>query len=136
MSGDLWPCSARRQTALVLGVEVRSVFAGTRAMYRLVRLCPLLLFLAAAPATAFERAPLPSEAPMQKCPEQGPGFARIPGTSTCIRLSGRVAAGADVATDTRTYSTGTGSGRFAIDTRTDTAVGPMRSFVRIDAGRR
>ncbi|MCE4225682.1 hypothetical protein HCU64_18170 [Methylobacterium sp. C25] len=102
----------------------------------MLRLCPLALLLAAAPAAAFERAPLPSEGPMQKCPEQGPSFVRIPGTSTCIRLSGRVAAGADVATDGRTYSAGTGNGRFAIDTRTDTAVGPMRSFVRIDAGRR
>ncbi|GJD69181.1 porin [Methylobacterium gnaphalii] len=102
----------------------------------MLRLCPLALLLAATPAAAFERAPLPSEGAMQKCPEQGPGFARIPGTSTCIRVSGRVVAGADVGTDARTYSAGTTNGRFAIDTRTDTGAGPMRSFVRIDAGRR
>lgn len=83
-------------------------------------------------ALAFERAPLPSEAPVEPCPWQGDGFVRIPGTTTCLRLSGRVAAGM-----------GTGSarmpapvqGRLSVDARSQTDLGPVRSFVRIDAGR-
>ena len=102
----------------------------------LIRLAPLAVLLAAAPAIALDRAKLPSEGAMEACPEQGAGFAKIPGTSTCMRLSGRVSAGAGIGTDSRTYPTGTSNGRFAIDTRTDTGAGPMRSFVHIDAGRR
>ena len=83
------------------------------------------------PAAAFERAPLPSEAPMEPCPSQGANFFRIPGTTTCLRLSGRVAAG---------LQTGAGRtaapvmGRLSVDTRSETDLGPVRSFVRIEAG--
>lgn len=87
-----------------------------------------------APAAAFERAPLPSEGVLQPCPEFGTGFGKIPGTSTCIRLSGRVAAGADVGKGPR--PTAPISGRVSVDTRTETGYGPLRSFVRIGAGRR
>ncbi|SFL65238.1 porin [Methylorubrum salsuginis] len=84
-------------------------------------------------AIALERAPLPSEAPMEACPGQGAGFARIPGTSTCLRVSGRVAAGVETGTH------GTAApvrGRFSVDTRSDSDLGPVRSFLRLDAGHR
>lgn len=87
---------------------------------------------AIAPTHAFERPMLPSEAPMEPCPSQGAGFVRIPGTSTCIRLSGRVRAGADLGP---TRATMPAQGRITIDARSDSALGPVRSFVRIDAGR-
>lgn len=93
---------------------------------------------ACASALAVERAPLPSEAPMEACPEQGAGFGRIPGTSTCIRLSGRVAAGVDAGTGrgrVRPPTTVPVQGRVAIDARGDSEYGPVRSFVRIGAGR-
>lgn len=104
-----------------------------KAAFRLgVGLVLALLGLVWLPASAFERAPLPSEAPMEPCPREGAGFVRIPGTTTCLRLSGRVAAG---------LQTGAGRtaapvmGRLSVDTRSETDLGPVRSFVRIDAGR-
>ncbi|GJE83654.1 hypothetical protein HNR51_001939 [Methylorubrum thiocyanatum] len=45
-------------------------------------LAALLLSAGILPAAAFERAPLPSEAPMEPCPSQGANFFRIPGTTT------------------------------------------------------
>lgn len=102
-------------------------------MPTMVRLPPLLLALACAvPAQALERAPLPSEAPMEACPQHGAGFFRVPGTSTCLRMSGRVA-GTAVAGGGASRSLG--MGRFAIDSRIPTEAGPARGFVRIDAGR-
>lgn len=96
-------------------------------------LCLALVPLSAGlhPALAFERAPLTSEAPMETCPSQGAGFIRIPGTTTCIRLSGRASAGVDVGAS---RSAAPVQGRIAVDTRGESALGPVRSFVRIDAG--
>lgn len=94
------------------------------------------MIAAGAPSHAFERAPLPSEAPMEACPEQGAGFGRIPGTSTCVRLSGRVSAGIDVGGGRgRLLATAPVRGRAAIDARGETDYGPARAFVRIGAGR-
>lgn len=84
-------------------------------------------------ALALERAPLPSEAAMEACPEQGAGFARIPGTSICLRVSGRVAAGVDMG---RHGSAAPLRGRFSVDTRSPTDLGPVRSFLRLEAGHR
>lgn len=100
-----------------------------------VRRAILGLCLAAPPgaALALERARLPSEAPMEACPEQGAGFARIPGTTTCLRVSGRVSAGADIGSHA---SAAPARGRFSVDTRSDTDLGPVRSFLRLDAGHR
>lgn len=91
------------------------------------------LGLAPGAALGFERAPLPSEAPMEACPGQGAGFARIPGTSTCLRVSGRVAAGIDAGTH---GSAAPVRGRFSVDTRSDSDLGPVRSFLRLEAGHR
>lgn len=105
-------------------------------MARLLRLCTLAMILTAAPAVAFERAPLPSEGVLEACPEQGAGFGRIPGTTTCVRLAGRVAVGTDTGARVRAPSTAASYGRLSVDARTETDAGPLRSFVRIDAGRR
>ncbi|WP_342149637.1 porin [Methylorubrum sp. SB2] len=104
-------------------------------MNRSVQRAIVGLGLALAPGTVFalDRAPLPSEAPMEACPEQGAGFARIPGTATCLRVSGRVAAGIDAGTH---GSAAPVRGRFSVDTRSATDLGPMRSFLRLDAGHR
>lgn len=93
----------------------------------------LVVVAPASAASALERAPLPSEAPMEACPEQGAGFARIPGTATCVRVSGRIAAGIDMG---RGRSAAPVHGRFSVDARSDTDLGPVRSFLRIDAGHR
>ncbi|GJE56335.1 MULTISPECIES: porin [Methylobacterium] len=105
-------------------------------MARLFYLCPLAMLLATAPALAVERGPLPSEGALEACPEQGAGFGRIPGTTTCIRISGRVAVGTDAGARIRAPSTAASHGRLSIDTRSETDAGPLRTFVRVDAGRR
>lgn len=89
------------------------------------------LVLAPAPVLGLDRAPLPSETPMEPCPSQGAGFARIPGTATCIRVSGRAAAGIDAGSGRKAAPV---RGRLSIDARSPTDLGPMRSFLRIEAG--
>ncbi len=71
------------------------------------------------------------------CPS-GPGFVAVPGSDTCLRLSGRVAAGATVGRHQPAGSgAGTGAeGRLSIDARTATEAGPVRAFVRLGAGQR
>ncbi|GEP00200.1 porin [Methylobacterium haplocladii] len=96
----------------------------------------IALLMTVAPAAAFERAPLPSEGALEACPEQGAGFGRIPGTTTCIRVSGRIAVGTDAGARVRSPSTAASYGRLSVDTRSQTDAGPLRSFVRIDAGQR
>ena len=90
------------------------------------------LACASAEAGALERQPESA----RSCPRHGPGFIEVPGTSTCIRIGGRVRA---------EYGSATGrvsrdrvdfgrTGQVSLDSRTDTAYGPFRSFVRIRAG--
>ena len=71
----------------------------------------------------------------RSCAQQGPGFVEVPGTATCIRIGGRVRAEAGSVTRrriAREVGAGTGtSARLSVDTRTDTAYGPLRSFVRL-----
>ncbi|MFY9292058.1 MAG: porin [Methylorubrum rhodinum] len=104
-------------------------------MKRSVRRAIVGLCLVSAPGAALglERAPLPSEAPMEACPEQGAGFARIPGTSSCLRVSGRVSAGIDAGSHGGAVPV---RGRFSVDTRSATDLGPVRSFLRLDASHR
>ncbi|MCJ2083266.1 porin [Methylobacterium sp. J-090] len=85
----------------------------------------------AGPALARERAVAPA-GDLLPCPSQGAGFVRVPGTTTCLRLSGRVAAG--LAADRRTTAP-LSMGRLSIDTRTATEYGPVRGFVRMGTGR-
>lgn len=68
----------------------------------------------------------------EPCPAMGAGFVRLPGSRTCLRLSGRAAANLDL----RAGRDGAAvrpdaTGRFALDTRTDTDLGPVRTFVRV-----
>jgi hypothetical protein len=101
---------------------------------RLVLAVPLLLCGAEA-AVAGERYAVPET--VRACPQHGAGFVQVPGSTTCVRISGRVTS--EYATATRHISrdqiAGFGtSGRVAVDARTDTAYGPLRSYVRVRAG--
>lgn len=79
----------------------------------------------------------PTREAMRPCPKSGAGFVQIPGSATCIRLSGRVAAGVDIGTTRRAPSTVPPNvARLAIDTRTDSEYGPVRTFVRMGSGHR
>lgn len=46
--------------------------------------------LAASPAAAFDRPKKEPEAKLRDCPEVGEGYVRVPGSSTCVRVSGLV----------------------------------------------
>lgn len=98
--------------------------------------------LAALPALARDALQDPTKAlagpSLLPCPSQGAGFARMPGSPTCFRISGRVATGIDLRAG-GPHGAGavpTTIGRFAIDTRTDSDLGPVRTYVRIGQGRR
>lgn len=88
-------------------------------------------------AVAAERAGSIAEA-ARSCPQHGPGFVEVPGTRTCIRVAGRVRS--EYGSSTRSTSSRDGvsglrtQGTVSVDTRTDTAYGPLRSFVRVRAG--
>lgn len=86
------------------------------------------------PAAARERA-VPAAESIRPCPSQGPGFVRLSGSATCIRLSGRVTAGVDAGIGGRDAARRIGDGRLAIDTRVQSDYGAVRTFVRIGAGR-
>jgi Porin subfamily len=77
------------------------------------------------------------------CSAYGAGFFYIPGTDTCLRISGRARFEGGYQTaytrqfnqggDTAGYSTRM---RINLDARTQTAYGTLRAFVRLDAGYR
>lgn len=71
----------------------------------------------------------------EACPGK-PGFVRVPGTRSCTRLSGRVAAGAGIAAGGHAYAQPDIAGRIAIDNRTETDFGEVRTYVRVGNGRR
>ena len=66
------------------------------------------------------------------CPKQGAGFVRVPGSPTCIRLSGRAVGGIDVGSNGAAPVT---AGQLSIDTRGESEFGPVRAFVRMGHGR-
>jgi hypothetical protein len=78
------------------------------------------------------------------CTAYGAGFFYIPGTDTCLRVSGRARFEGGYRT-VHTRQAGTNAGddsgyqarlRFNLDARTQTAYGTLRAFVRLDAGSR
>lgn len=72
-----------------------------------------------------------------RCARHGPGFVAVSGTTTCMRVGGRVRAGATSAPGRAPDGAGAfgAGGRVSVDTRTETGVGPVRTFVRVGAGR-
>ncbi|MGU3328119.1 porin [Methylobacterium mesophilicum] len=77
------------------------------------------------------------------CSAYGAGFFYIPGTDTCLRLSGRARfEGGYMTSYSRQFGNGgdtsgyQGRLRINLDARTQTAYGTLRAFVRLDAGAR
>nr|AGO88271.1 Porin [Methylobacterium oryzae CBMB20] len=76
------------------------------------------------------------------CGAYGAGFFYIPGTDTCLRISGRARfEGGYMTSYSRQGTNGDTSGyqgrlRINMDARTQTAYGTLRAFVRLDAGSR
>lgn len=73
--------------------------------------------------------------PRRSCVSQGAGFFSVPGTETCLRVSGRVRADyQQVSAGTRAHSAGgsrTGA-RVQLDARTPTPYGTLRTVIRYD----
>ncbi|BAU92116.1 porin [Methylorubrum populi] len=77
------------------------------------------------------------------CSAYGAGFFYIPGTDTCLRVSGRARAEYGyIGSDSRRVTGGgdlsgfTGLARFNLDARTQTSYGTLRAFLRLDAASR
>lgn len=100
---------------------------------RALALAALLAALAAGGASAKERPRPVDHDSMSECPEYGRGFVKVPGTSTCIRISGRVRMDQTIASR-RTYHGFAPAGSIAADVRTQTDAGPARGYVRLRAG--
>ena len=73
----------------------------------------------------------PAAAP-NPCSYRGQGFVEVPGTATCVKVSGSTVAeaGAGKRSTTRSRVGCTES----VDVRADTELGPVRGFVRLKAG--
>src|SRR3954451_1365723 len=73
------------------------------------------------------------------CSAYGVGFFYIPGTDTCLRVSGRARFEYNVASARQFSQSPTGfrsQGRLNLDARTQTAYGTLRAFVRYEISRR
>jgi hypothetical protein len=95
-----------------------------------------LLIVFAGTAAAGERAP----GRPNLCAAHGAGFAPVPGTDTCVRVSGRVRGEADAGSKRSIGGGRNGASlnteaRAALDARTDTEAGPLRTVVRVRARR-
>lgn len=93
--------------------------------------------LIAGPAHALDAEKTPPAPTFEACPAKGAGFVRLPGSHDCTRISGHVAAGADLrARPGAATLTPPVAGRLAIDNRTDSDLGEVRTYLRIGNGRR
>jgi hypothetical protein len=78
--------------------------------------------------------PQPQREAMVPCPEYGPGFARQPGGSTCVRISGSVRGEFGVQGRRSQLNDSTGfnaQARMVIDSRTPTDVGTVRAVMSV-----
>lgn len=88
------------------------------------------------PALAVDLQKAPVTPGLMPCPSKGPGFVRMPGSDSCVRISGRVTAGMDMRAGHGVAAAPVAAGRLAIDNRADTDLGEVRTYVRIGNGRR
>ncbi|WP_420100814.1 porin [Bosea sp. (in: a-proteobacteria)] len=89
------------------------------------------------PGQAQPREPYSRPAPQtakgaRPCPEYGAGYVRIEGSSTCVRLGGGVRAEFGKSSHSG-YGQRT-DGMVYLESRTDTALGPMRSVIAVRGG--
>ena len=95
--------------------------------------------LVAAASAGAADLPMRKAAPVEYvriCSAHGTGFFYIPGSETCLRISGRARAEylyVEPGTRADNASGFRGRGRINIDARTDTAYGTLRTFIRYEA---
>lgn len=112
-------------------------------MLRLAASGVFVLLLAASAQAQMIGEPLPGRGPTKErakpahakpgaarpCPEYGPGFVRVDGSSFCVRAGGSVRV--DFGKSSRNgYGSSTG-GLVQLEARGDSALGPVRSVVRM-----
>jgi len=86
----------------------------------------------AQPRESYSRpAPAPANG-ARPCPEYGAGYVRLEGSSTCVRLGGGVRAEFGKSSHSG-YGNRT-DGMVYLESRTETALGPMRSVISVRGG--
>lgn len=106
---------------------------GTRRRLRTITTLSLMIVATSSFAAERQRPFVPNP-----CAAHGPGFAALPGTTTCVRVSGYVRGEADVRSSRSGASDRArlnAEARATLDARTDTSAGPLRSVVQV-RGRR
>jgi hypothetical protein len=83
--------------------------------------------LALAPPAVAQPAPA-----LNPCSYRGAGFVEVPGTATCVKVSGSTVA--EVGAGKRSAIRSGVGGTASVDARTDTEIGPVRGFVRLKTG--
>jgi hypothetical protein len=77
--------------------------------------------------------PWQAEPAARPCPQYGPGFVRIDGSSLCVRAGGSVRVDVGKSSVGKSSRSGYGSsarGVVELETRGETSLGPVRSVVR------
>lgn len=64
------------------------------------------------------------------CPEYGPGWVRLQGSSTCVRLGGAVRVEVGKSSRRSGFGTSTG-GMVELESRSETTLGPVRGVMRV-----
>lgn len=111
----------------------------------MLRICLAFAAAAALPAPAFAQSigePIPGqirseakprsgkpESGARPCPEYGPGFVRVEGSSFCVRAGGSVRMEMGRSSMNRTGTAA--SAMVQVEGRGETSLGPMRSVVRM-----
>lgn len=63
------------------------------------------------------------------CPEYGPGYVRLEGSTACVRIGGSV--GAEFGVNSRGRTGSAAAGAVRLDARNQTSLGEMRTVVQI-----
>lgn len=72
--------------------------------------------------------PARSEPAVRSCPEYGPGFVRVEGSSLCVRAGGSVQM--EFGKSSRSGYGSSAGGLVQLDGRSETSLGPVRAVVR------
>jgi hypothetical protein len=72
--------------------------------------------------------PAPAERAARPCPEYGPGFVRVEGSSLCVRAGGSVQVEFGKSSSRSGYGSGAG-GRLYLESRGETGLGSVRTVI-------
>lgn len=78
-------------------------------------------------AVAGKPTPAKAQGGSRPCPEYGPGFVRLEGSTTCVRLGGSVRA--EFGKSSRSGYASGAEARLAAESRTETSAGTLRTVI-------